>query len=122
MTFLGDFQSLPGLLEQAPPAPCKAAFRPPATNRTATRHMAELSKKYDVLVAGGGNAAMCAAVAAARAGARVLVVEAAAKFYRGGNTRHTRNIRCAHDAGTAKLSCPYPGEESFQETLHVTQG
>jgi tricarballylate dehydrogenase len=84
--------------------------------------LADLSKKYDVLVAGGGNAAMCAAVAAARAGASVLVVEAAAKFYRGGNTRHTRNIRCAHDAATATLSGPYPEEEFFKDLLQVTQG
>ena len=49
------------------------------------------SKRYDVLVVGGGNAALCAAITAARAGASVLVVEAAPKFYRGGNSRHTRN-------------------------------
>ena len=30
--------------------------------------MADLTKKYDVLVAGGGNAALCAAIAARRAG------------------------------------------------------
>ena len=36
--------------------------------------MADLTKKYDVLVAGGGNAALCAAIAARRAGASVLVV------------------------------------------------
>src|SRR5947209_249704 len=84
--------------------------------------MADLTKKYDVLVAGGGNAAMCAAVAAARAGASVLVVEAAAKFYRGANTRHTRNIRCAHDAATDTLSGPYPEEEFFKDLLQVTQG
>src|SRR5258708_6329637 len=84
--------------------------------------MADLSKKYDVVVAGGGNAAMGAAVAAARAGASVLVVEAGAKFYRGGNTRHTRNIRCAHDAATDTLSGPYPEEEFFSDLLAVTQG
>src|SRR3954465_1447442 len=84
--------------------------------------MADLTRKYDVLVAGGGNAALGAAVAAARAGSSVLVVEAAAKFYRGGNTRHTRNIRCAHDAATATLSGPYPEEEFFKDLLQVTQG
>ena len=52
---------------------------------------AVLARQYDVLVAGGGNAALCAAIAARRAGASVLVVEGAPKFYRGGNTRHTRN-------------------------------
>ena len=84
--------------------------------------MADLSKKYDVLVAGGGNAALCAAIAARRAGSSVLVCEMASKFYRGGNTRHTRNIRCAHDAATETLSGPYPEEEFFQDLLQVTQG
>ena len=62
--------------------------------------MADLTQKYDVLVMGGGNAALCAAISARREGASVLVLEAASKFYRGGNTRHTRNMRCAHDAAT----------------------
>jgi tricarballylate dehydrogenase len=84
--------------------------------------MADLSRKYDVLVAGGGNAALCAAIAAARAGASVLVCEMASKFYRGGNTRHTRNIRCAHDAATETLSGPYLEEEFFKDLLQVTQG
>src|SRR3954451_16941428 len=84
--------------------------------------MADLSRKYDVLVAGGGNAALCAAIAAARSGASVLIVEMASKFYRGGNTRHTRNIRCAHDAATETLSGPYPEEEFFKDLLQVTQG
>ena len=56
--------------------------------------MADLSRKYDVLVAGGGNAALCAAIAAARAGAIVLVCEMASKFYRGGNrSRLARHCR-----------------------------
>jgi len=84
--------------------------------------MADLTKKYDVLVAGGGNAAMCAAVAAARAGASVLVVEAAAKFYRGGNTRHTRNMRCAHDSATDTLTGPYGEGEFWDDLLRVTGG
>jgi tricarballylate dehydrogenase len=84
--------------------------------------MADLARKYDVLVAGGGNAALCAAIAACRAGASVLVCEMASKFYRGGNTRHTRNIRCAHDAATETLSGPYPEEEFFKDLLQVTQG
>src|SRR3954469_4284973 len=84
--------------------------------------MADLARKYDVLVAGGGNAALCAAIAARRAGASVLVCEMASKFYRGGNTRHTRNIRCAHDAATETLSGPYSEEEFFKDLLQVTQG
>jgi len=82
----------------------------------------DLTKRYDVLVVGGGNAALCAAIAARRAGATVLVVEAAPKFYRGGNTRHTRNMRCAHDAATATLSGPYSEEEFWDDLLRVTGG
>ncbi|BAM89657.1 putative succinate dehydrogenase, fumarate reductase, FAD requiring protein [Bradyrhizobium oligotrophicum S58] len=77
---------------------------------------------YDVVVVGGGNAALCAAIAARRAGASVIVLEAASKFYRGGNTRHTRNMRCAHDAATATLSGPYPEEEFWDDLLRVTEG
>ena len=76
-------------------------------NNDNKKRMADLTKKFDVLVVGGGNAALCAAIAARRAGASVLVVEAAPKFYRGGNTRHTRNMRCAHDAATEHLTGPY---------------
>ncbi|WP_436112140.1 FAD-dependent tricarballylate dehydrogenase TcuA [Neorhizobium tomejilense] len=76
----------------------------------------------DVLVAGGGNAALCAAIAARRAGASVLVVEAAPKFYRGGNTRHTRNIRCAHDTATDTLTGPYTEDEFWDDLLKVTGG
>ena len=38
---------------------------------------------YDVVIVGGGNAALCAAITAATAGARVLILEAAPKEYRG---------------------------------------
>ena len=79
-------------------------------------------KAHDVLVIGGGNAALCAAISARRAGASVLVLEGAPKFYRGGNTRHTRNMRCAHDAATETLSGPYSEEEFFDDLLRVTQG
>jgi tricarballylate dehydrogenase len=84
--------------------------------------MADLARKYDVLVAGGGNAALCSAIAARRAGASVLICEMASKFYRGGNTRHTRNIRCAHDAATETLSGPYHEDEFFKDLLAVTGG
>ncbi|GIL39799.1 FAD-dependent tricarballylate dehydrogenase TcuA [Roseiterribacter gracilis] len=76
----------------------------------------------DVLVIGGGNAALCAAIAARRDGATVKVLEAAPKFYRGGNTRHTRNMRCAHDHATATLTGPYTEDEFFDDLLRVTQG
>ncbi len=77
---------------------------------------------YDVLVVGGGNAALCAAISARRDGASVLVLEAADAFWRGGNTRHTRNMRCAHDAATDILTGPYTEDEFFDDLLRVTAG
>src|SRR5215212_276566 len=84
--------------------------------------MVDLSRKFDVLVIGGGNAALCAAIGARRAGASVLVLEGAPKFYRGGNTRHTRNMRCAHDAATEILTGPYTEQEFWDDLLRVTGG
>jgi tricarballylate dehydrogenase len=84
--------------------------------------VADLRRFYDVAVIGGGNAALCAAIAARRAGASVLVLEAAPKFYRGGNTRHTRNMRCAHDSATEILTGPYTEEEFWEDLLRVTGG
>ncbi|TMV14995.1 FAD-dependent tricarballylate dehydrogenase TcuA [Arenibacterium halophilum] len=81
-----------------------------------------MTGRWDVLVAGGGNAALCAAIAARRAGRSVLVLEKAPKFYRGGNTRHTRNMRCAHDTATGTLTGPYTGDEFMRDLLRVTSG
>ncbi|MDE2378421.1 FAD-dependent tricarballylate dehydrogenase TcuA [Bradyrhizobium sp.] len=81
-----------------------------------------MSSKYDVLVIGGGNAALCAAISARRAGASVVVLEGAPKFYRGGNTRHTRNMRCAHDAATEILTGPYTEDEFWEDLQRVTGG
>lgn len=77
---------------------------------------------FDVVISGGGNAALCAAISARRAGASVIVLEASDAFWRGGNTRHTRNMRCAHDAATASLSGPYSEDEFFEDLLRVTKG
>ena len=77
---------------------------------------------YDVVIAGGGNAALCAAIMARKAGASVLVAEAAPKAWRGGNTRHTRNLRCAHDEGNGILTGPYPVEEFMDDLMRVTEG
>ncbi len=84
--------------------------------------MGSWDRHYDTLVVGGGNAALCAAIAAARGGARVLVAEAAPKFYRGGNTRHTRNMRCAHAKATHTLTGPYTQNEFYDDLLKVTGG
>jgi tricarballylate dehydrogenase len=57
-----------------------------------------------------------------RGGASVLVLEVAPKFYRGGNTRHTRNMRCAHDAATEILTGPYTEQEFWEDLNRVTEG
>ncbi|MBK9607843.1 MAG: FAD-dependent tricarballylate dehydrogenase TcuA [Betaproteobacteria bacterium] len=76
----------------------------------------------DVLVAGGGNAALCAALMAREAGASVLLLEASPREWRGGNSQHTRNLRCMHDAPQDVLVDAYPEEEYWQDLLKVTGG
>ena len=76
----------------------------------------------DVLIIGGGNAALCAALTAREAGASVLLLEASPRAWRGGNSPHTRNVRCMHDAPQDVLSNAYPEEEYWQDLLGVTAG
>src|ERR1700712_5545483 len=54
--------------------------------------MVDLKRRFDVLVVGGGNA------------------------------RHTRNMRCAHDAATDILTGPYTEEEFWDDLLRLTGG
>lgn len=81
-----------------------------------------MTTSYDIIVVGGGNAALCAAIEAAEAGARVLILEAAPKSYRGGNSRHTRNFRCMHDGPLSVLIDTYGEDEYFDDLLRVTKG
>ncbi len=76
----------------------------------------------DIAVIGGGNAALCAAITAAEAGARVLILEAAPKPYRGGNSRHTRNFRCMHHGPLGPLVGSYCEEEYLADLMKVTGG
>ncbi len=75
-----------------------------------------------MLVIGGGNAALCAALTAREAGASVLLLESAPVEWRGGNSIHTRNLRCMHDAPQDVLTEAYPEEEFWQDLLKVTGG
>jgi tricarballylate dehydrogenase len=76
---------------------------------------------YDVVVIGGGNAGLCAALTARRTGATVVVLESAPRDFRGGNSRHTRNLRCAHPAPTAVLTEAYQEDEFLADLLRVTR-
>jgi tricarballylate dehydrogenase len=77
-------------------------------------------ERCDVLVIGGGNAALCAALTAREAGARVVVLECAPRHFRGGNSRHTRNLRVAHGAPTAVLTGAYSEDEFMADLVRVS--
>ncbi len=77
---------------------------------------------FDVLVIGGGNAALAAALSARESGASVLLLEGAPKEFRGGNSRHTRNLRCMHDAPTEVMTDAYSEDEFYNDILRVTGG
>src|SRR5438128_90688 len=70
----------------------------------------------------GGNAALCAALSARARGLAVLIVEAAPKHFRGGNSRHTRNVRTMHERPLDVLSGAYPEEEYWLDLVKVTGG
>jgi tricarballylate dehydrogenase len=79
-------------------------------------------KKYDLLVIGGGNAGLSAAITAREKGADVLVVEAAPEHSRGGNSRHVRNLRCMHDDPEGVLQDAYTFPEYWEDLQQVTGG
>ena len=92
--------------------------------------------KYDVIVVGGGNAALCAAVSAAEAGAKVALLERAPVAERGGNSSYTEMIRFVYN-GTEDIRalCPdltedeidrsdfgsYTEEQFFDDMARTTQ-
>ena len=84
--------------------------------------MADLARIWDVLVIGGGNAGLCAAITAREAGAQVLLLEHAPQTMRGGNSRHTRNLRAMHEAPTSLLTGAYPEHEYWDDLQQVTGG
>ena len=63
-----------------------------------------MDSQYDVVIAGAGNAALSGAIAARELGARVIVLEKAPEYFRGGNTYFTGGV----------IRCPYRGIDDIK--------
>lgn len=76
--------------------------------------------RFDVVVIGGGNAGLCAALAARQRGGSVLILERAERFWRGGNSKYTRNIRVAHRSGDSVMPGEYREDELLDDLCAVS--
>ncbi len=79
-------------------------------------------KEADVLVIGGGAAALSAAITAREKGAEVTLLECSPKHFRGGNSRHTRNMRLAHETHIPPFTGAYPKKEMWEQYVKETAG
>ena len=80
-----------------------------------------MTSQYDMIIAGAGNAALTGAIAAREQGARVLVLEKAPEYFRGGNTYFTGGIiRCAYE-GIEDIKALVP-DMSAEEEASVDVG
>src|SRR5918912_582824 len=78
---------------------------------------------FDVVVVGGGNAGLVAAISAREHVQSVLLLERAPTWRRGGNSRHTRDIRYAHGPGEPFTTGEaYPRDELLDDLLRVGGG
>jgi tricarballylate dehydrogenase len=96
-----------------------------------------MASGYDVIVVGGGNAAMCAALSARERGARTLVLECAPEAERGGNSRFSAGAMRVAYRGVDDLARlmpdltdedkaitdfgAYPEEQFYDDLCRVTQ-
>ena len=96
-----------------------------------------MAGNYDVIVVGGGNAALCAAISATNKGAKVLLLERANVEERGGNSVYTDGLmRVVYDGvDDIRAFCPdltdaevetadfgtYTEEQFFDDMARITQ-
>src|SRR5260370_20869727 len=101
-------------------SPC--CFERPTTPATRVKRSetTDLSGPWDVVVLGGGNAGLCAAIPARQSGASVLVLECAPRDFRGGTSRHTRNLRYVHPCADGIMTGPYLEDEFWEDLRRVT--
>ena len=71
-------------------------------------------REFDVVVVGGGNAALSAALSASEAGVSVAVLEAANKEERGGNSRFAGAVFRIPHKGLAHLKSLLCDEALYQ--------
>jgi len=64
----------------------------------------DMREQYDAIVVGGGNAALCMTLSAHDNGARVLVLEAAPREGRGGNSRFAGTVFRASHTGMGQVN------------------
>ncbi|KAJ9606615.1 hypothetical protein H2200_008623 [Cladophialophora chaetospira] len=84
-------------------------------------HGAGAEGTFDVIVVGGGNAALCAALSAHDNGARVLVLEAAPREDRGGNSRFAGTVFRASHTGFDQVKTMLC-EEAMADAALCTMG
>jgi tricarballylate dehydrogenase len=96
-----------------------------------------MAPRYDVIIVGGGNAALCAALSARESGAHTLVVECAPQAERGGNSRFSAGAMRVAYRGVEDLARlmpdlsdedkamtdfgAYPEEQFYDDLCRVTQ-
>src|SRR5688500_3521762 len=88
---------------------------------TFDRDATEPSRPRDLLVLGGGNAALCAAITAREAGLSVTLVESAPETMRGGNSRRSRNTRTILARPPPPLTGGCPGLEE-RDAVRMAEG
>ena len=102
--------------------------------------MSDREASYEVLVIGGGNAALAAAISAAESGARVAILEKAPEALRGGNTYFAGNYRFSWNSleddilplipnvaekevkEMHELAKPHTEEFFYDDVMEVTEG